>query len=178
MININRASQRSIYPYFCQVHYVIPNLYHGFPPCNVIKTAVQALCNSLKGGLDANSQQCQSIMPPIRTGFKQKNVIRLVIAIVANSWRALQILQQPLDNDISFSMSSYRNLLVNNCLSLKDFNYNQAMALINSSSDPYFKNVLVAQNNRTQARQVQQQSLGPVGALGVQRNPDTLAECI
>jgi hypothetical protein len=52
------------------------------------------------------------------------------------------------------------------------------MALINSSNDPYFQNVLVAQNNRIQARQVQQERLGPVDALGVQQNLDTLAECI
>jgi hypothetical protein len=86
----------------------MPNLYYGFPPCNVIITAVKAFYNSLKGGLDANSQQCQSIMPPIRAGFEQKYVICLVIAIVTNWWRALQVLQQPLDNDRSFSMSSYR----------------------------------------------------------------------
>jgi len=52
------------------------------------------------------------------------------------------------------------------------------MALINSSSDPYFQNVLVAHHNRTQARQNQEERLGPVDALGVQRNPDTLAEHI
>jgi hypothetical protein len=78
---------------------------------------------------------------------------------------------------MSFSMSSYRKLLVNNCLSLKDFNYNLAMALINSSNDPYFQNLLVAQNNRIQASQVQQERLGPVDAPCVQQNLDTLAEC-
>jgi len=170
---------KSRWPFFhLACSYVMPNLYYGFPPCNLIKTAVQVLYNSLKGGLDANSQQCQSIMPPIRAGSDQKYVMRSVIAIVTNSWRALQILQQQLDNGMSFSMSSYRKLLVNNCLSLKDFNYNLAMALINSSNDPYFQNVLVAQNNRIQARQVQQERLGPVDALGVQQNLDTLAECI
>jgi len=37
--------------------YVIPNLYFGFPPCSIIKTCVQVLYNSLKGGLNSNLQQ-------------------------------------------------------------------------------------------------------------------------
>jgi len=58
--------------------------------------------------------------------------------------------------EMTLSVHSYRKLLVNSCLSLKDFRYKLAMALINSSSDPYFKIVLVAQNKRNQGRQGEQ----------------------
>jgi hypothetical protein len=165
------------WPFFNIAHsYAVPNLQYGFPSCNVIKTAVQALYNSMKGGLDANSQQSLAILPPIKTGFEQKYVIRLIIAIVTNSWRALQLLGQPIDHETSFSMYMYRKQLVNNCLSLKDFSYNLPMALITSSTDPYFQNVLVAHTNRTQNSGRGHQTMPTVDALGVERNPDTLAE--
>jgi hypothetical protein len=65
-----------------------------------------------------------------------------------NAWRAQQLLHQPIDTDSTFSFNSYRKMLVNQYASLKDFNYNLVMAMINSSIDPYFQNVLVAHPNR------------------------------
>lgn len=66
---------RSRWPFFTLAHsYVVPNTNFGFPACSVMKTAVQALYNSLKGGLDANTQQFQAIQPPIKTGFVQNKV--------------------------------------------------------------------------------------------------------
>ena len=49
--------------------YVVLNLPYSFPSCNIIKTAVQALYNSMKVGLDANLQQSLAILPPIKTGL-------------------------------------------------------------------------------------------------------------
>jgi len=77
-----------------------------------MKTAVEALYNNLKGGLDSNSQQFQAILPPIKISFEQIYVILLLISSVINAWRAQQ-----------------------QCSTLKDFNYKIAMALIQRSTD-------------------------------------------
>jgi hypothetical protein len=118
-----------------------------------VKTAVQALCNSLKGGLDAN-----------------------LTSIVMNAWRVQQLLQQPIDTDSTFSFHSYRSLLVNQFASLKDFNYKLAVALIDSSADPYFQNVLVAHPNRTIAEE--QNKINVNAQLGILQDPATLVERI
>jgi hypothetical protein len=56
----------SRWPFFAMARsHVIPNMYFGFPPCSVMKTAVQLLYKSLKGGLDSNTQQFQSIILPL-----------------------------------------------------------------------------------------------------------------
>jgi hypothetical protein len=62
---------------------------------------------------------------------------------VTNAWRAQQLLQLPIDQEIEFSVTAYRNRLVSHCASLKDFNYKLAVALIESLVYPYFQNVLV-----------------------------------
>jgi hypothetical protein len=142
----------------------------------VIKTAVQSLYNSLKGGLDANMQQVQAIQPPVKTRFKQKYLIRLLLSIVMNAWRAQQLLQQPVYPDNNFSFYSYRKLLVNQCASLKDFNYRLVMALIQSSADPYFQNILGAHLNRTVNVARNESNLD--AQLGIARDPATLVNCI
>jgi hypothetical protein len=81
-------------------------------------------------------------------------------------------LNQPIEDEGGFSMHQYRKALVNSCLSLKDFNYNLSMALIQSSSDPYFQNVLIADRNRTRAAEQCHQD-GVIGQV-ITRNPDTL----
>ena len=136
-----------------------------------MKTAIQAVYNSLKGGLDANTQQFMSIMPPIKTGFEQKYVIRLLIAVVTNAWRSQQIIRMPIDSTGQFSMYSYRKSLTNHCPTLKEFNYKLAMALINSSADPYFQNVLGANAARSRS------TAGQVD-IGFTRNPATLKDRI
>lgn len=121
-------------PFFAMTRtYVTSNMYFGFPPCSVIKTIVQSLYISLKGGLDSNLQQFQS---PIHNGFEQKYVIHLMLSIVTNTRRAHQLLNQAIEYDIGFSMHWSRKALANNCLSLTDFNHTLSMALIQSSSDP------------------------------------------
>ena len=66
--------------------------------------------------------------------------------------RAQQLLQQPIDMDGTFSLVSHRKLLVNQCVSLKDFNYKLALTLINSWEDPNLQNVLIANPNRAAAQ--------------------------
>jgi hypothetical protein len=47
----------------------------GFPSCALFKSSFQSLYNVIKGGLDANTQQCVSIHPNVKVSFDQKYVI-------------------------------------------------------------------------------------------------------
>jgi hypothetical protein len=77
---------QSRWPFFKLVrNNVVPDLSYGFPSCSIIIPAVQAIYNSLKGGLDAKSRQLQSILPPIKTEFEQKYKGRLILAIVESA---------------------------------------------------------------------------------------------
>jgi hypothetical protein len=64
----------------------------GFPATSLFKTPFQSTYNALKGGLDSNTQQYCTIKPRLKTKFETKYVIRLILAIVTNSWRAKQFL--------------------------------------------------------------------------------------
>ena len=58
MLNSELKLIASRWPFFTLAHsYVVLNIFYRFPACSVMKIKVQALYNSLKGGLDANSQQ-------------------------------------------------------------------------------------------------------------------------
>jgi len=153
---------------------VVLDCYAGFTPTNVVKTAVQVLYNSMKGGLDSNTQQYCSITPSIRTGFEQKYIICLILCIVTNAWRAQQLLHATIDEEQRFSMMAYRKSLGSTTQTLKDFHYNLAAALINSANDIYFQNVLIAEPNRARRRRAEAQNVNE--ALGFDRQPDTLAE--
>jgi len=72
-------------------------------------------------------------------------------------------------------MHGYQKLLVNNCPTLKEFNYNLATVLFNSSFGRYFQNVLVESSNRRRAT-VGDSNYGMQDDTGTERNPDTLAE--
>ncbi len=65
-------------------------------------------------------------------------------------------------------------MLVNQCVSLKDFNYKLAMALIQSSADPYFQKFLGANERRSLA----QNDITIDAQLGIVRDPATLADRI
>jgi len=65
----------------------------SFPSCQLMKSAAQSVYNSLKGGLDANTQQYRAICPKLNTSFECKFIIRMLLAIVTNSWRAMSLLQ-------------------------------------------------------------------------------------
>jgi hypothetical protein len=67
------------------------------------------LYNSLKGGLDANTEQVASITPGVKVGFKQKYVLRFIIALVTNAWRSIQLLNYGIEiekNDIHKNKTS------------------------------------------------------------------------
>jgi hypothetical protein len=77
-------------------HY--PN--YAFPATSVFKMEVQSLYNTLKGGLDANSQQFTAICPYFKKKFENKCVIRLLLAVVSNSWRGFQMVNSTVDLDM------------------------------------------------------------------------------
>jgi hypothetical protein len=124
-------------------HY--PN--YAFPSTSVFKTEVQSLYNTLKGGLDANSQQFPAICPYFKTKFENKYVIRLLFAVVSSSWRAFKMVNSTVDVD-NFSLHLYRKHLSNTFQSLKDFTYNLGIGLLQSMSNPYFQNVLFSETTR------------------------------
>jgi len=117
----------------------------GFPATSLFKTPFQSIYNAFKGGLDSNTQQYCTIKPMMKTCFETKYVIRLILAIVTNSWRAKQFLTHSTDS--ATGMETYRKQLSNHGPNLRDFAYKLALGLIESSSDPYFQNVLFSQTN-------------------------------
>ncbi len=81
----------------------------GFPSCNIFKASFQVLYNSLKGGLDANTEQVASITPGVKVGFKQKYVLRLISALVTNAWRSLQLLNYGIETKLKKRPSQKQN---------------------------------------------------------------------
>jgi hypothetical protein len=74
------------WPFFTATRrHAIEETESGFPSCNIFKTSFQVLYNSLKGGLDANTEQVASITPGVKVRFKQKYVLRLITALVTNA---------------------------------------------------------------------------------------------
>jgi hypothetical protein len=137
----------------------------GFPATSLFKTTFQAIYNTLKGGLDNNTQQYCTIKPTVKTSFETKYVIRLILAIVTNSWRGKQLLANPTEGVPG--MLSYRKLLSNHGPTLRDFTHKLAMGLIDSSDDPYFQNVLFSRS----------QSTMPTDSLpDIERDPATLGQ--
>jgi len=61
-------------------------------PINLFKSSYQSLYNSLKGGLDANTQQYVSIQPNVSVTFEQKYLLRMLLAGITNAWRAFQLM--------------------------------------------------------------------------------------
>jgi hypothetical protein len=166
---------RSRWPFFKLARsYIVPNMYYGFPSCSVMKTAIQTLYNTLKGGLDSNSQQFQAILPLIKTGFEQKYVICLLISIVTNTWRAQQLLQQQIKPGSGFSLHSYRKLLVTqSVLDTERFQLQTCNGFDSKLYRSVLPNVLVANNNQNPARGQNEMSMD--ARLGIVRDPSTLA---
>jgi len=166
---------RSRWPFFKLARsYIVPNMYYGFPSCSVMKTAIQTLYNTLKGGLDSNSQQFQAILPLIKTGFEQKYVICLLISIVTNTWRAQQLLQQQIKPRSGFSLHSYRKLLVTqSVLDTERFQLQTCNGFDSKLYRSVLPNVLVANNNQNPARGQNEMSMD--ARLGIVRDPSTLA---
>jgi hypothetical protein len=103
----------------------------------MFKSKFQILHNSLKGGLDANTQQYVSMQPLVNKKFEVKYIIRMMKAIVMNARRSYQILLETIDVD-HFTVSLIKKRLRNSRMPLQEFNYNLAVKLINSSMNPKF----------------------------------------
>jgi hypothetical protein len=87
-----------------------------FPGCPLFKTSFQSLYNVVKGGVDANTLIC------------------LILAIVSNSWRAVQQLQ--MDSNIEeLQFSQVQKKLQNSKVKLTKFCYDLAVALICIAND-------------------------------------------
>jgi hypothetical protein len=154
----------------------------AFPATSVFKTEIQTIYNSLKGGLNANMQQFSSICQQLKTKFEQKYIIRLLLAVVTNTWRTFQLLNHKIEED-NFSLHLFWKSLISHCPSLRDFNYNLATVLIQSISNPYFQNVLFAETKRSSTSDGTS-ALAAVSVttsnaeaveLGFQREPETLS---
>ena len=121
---------RSRWPLFnCTRETAIAMNYKGFPPTSLYKTTFQMMYNCLKGGLDANSQQCAAIQPKIKVGFGQKYVVRMILAIVTNSWRAYQVLRSTSELE-QLSYTAVKLRLQRKADKLTEFTFQLAMALI------------------------------------------------
>ncbi len=113
----------------------------GFPKTELFKTSFQCLYNSLKGGLDANTQQYMTIMPKINVKFEQKYVLRMILAVVTNSWRAFQLLR--CTNAIEHtSLISFKTKMKNMKLTLMDYNHKLAIGLLRVADDKKMSNML------------------------------------
>jgi hypothetical protein len=64
---------------------ILPKRDCGMVPVNLFKSSYQSLYNSLKGGLDANTQQYVSIQPNVSVTFEQKYLIRMLLAGITNA---------------------------------------------------------------------------------------------
>jgi CRISPR/Cas system endoribonuclease Cas6 (RAMP superfamily) len=118
----------------------------------MFKSKFQILYNSLYGGLDANTQQYVSIQPPVKTKFEAKYIIHM-IATVTNAWRSYQLLSKTIDVD-HFTLSMFRKQLRNSGMPLQEFNYNLAITLICSSTNPSFLNGIIQATSNEQAMHI------------------------
>jgi hypothetical protein len=105
---------------------------NGFQPTNIFKTSFQTLYNSLKGGLDAYTEQMSSISPGIKVGFEQKYVMCLMTAPVTNAWRSFQLLQYGIEIE-SMNNTKVKQSIKRHGTHLKDFVFQLALSLIRSA---------------------------------------------
>jgi hypothetical protein len=169
---------KSRWPFFNKMRaFTLSTMGVGFPATSLFKTKIQTMYNTLKGGLDCNTQQFSSIMPPIKVSFKQKYIVHMLLGIVINAWRAYQILGHTTDlamESDQFCFQSYKKSLSNHSVTLREFNVNLAMGLIKSAENTFFQNVLFSDVSNT--RQVVAAATNCDENLGFQRNPTTLSE--
>jgi hypothetical protein len=87
------------------------------------------LYNSLKRGLDANTEQVASITPGVKVGFEQKYVLRLITTLVTNAWRSIQLLNYGIEIE-TMTFTKTKLALNHSGIKLKDSTFNLAMGLI------------------------------------------------
>jgi len=108
--------------------------YECYPRLSLFKSIYQSLYNALKGGLDANTEQYISIRPNVSVTFEAKYVLRMILAIVTNSWRAYQLLNIK-GNIKEMTRFQIKKQLQNSAVRLTTFNYDLAMDLIRASDE-------------------------------------------
>jgi hypothetical protein len=166
------------WPFFKSVRefaLAIPTL--GFPATSLFKTSFQTLYNCLKGGLDANTQQYNSILPKLNVTFEQKYVIRMLLSIVTNSWRAFQLLRSNIAIEQS-KFTTFRTKLNKRPEKLTDFNYNLALALLRSAESKTLGNMFLDNPIIIDSSTIGK-NYGEIPAdLGFNRRPETLQERI
>jgi hypothetical protein len=140
---------RTHWPFFYLLRGFVRTRYDppmGFPATSLFKTPFQSTYNVLKGGLDSNTQQYCTIKPTMKTKFETKYVVRLILAIVTNSWRAKHFLTHSMET--AQGMEAYRKQLSNHGPNRREFTYKLALGQSESSSDPYFQNGFILPNKQ------------------------------
>jgi hypothetical protein len=123
------------WPFFSAVrHHAISRTTAGFPPTNIFKTSFQTLYNSLKGGLDADTEQMVSITTGVKAGFEQKYDLRLITALITYAWHSFQLLQHGREIE-SMTFAKVKQTIECNSTRLKAFVYPLSLALIRSADE-------------------------------------------
>jgi len=92
------------------------------------------LYNSLKRGLDANTEQVASITPGVKVGFEQKYVLRLITTLVTNAWMSIQLLNYGIEIE-KMAFTKTKLALNHSGIKLKDSTFNLPMGLIRSADE-------------------------------------------
>jgi hypothetical protein len=101
------------------------------PPLNLFKLASQFVYNKGKGGLDKATEQEARIRPRAKVSFESKYILRLMSAILINSWRCLQactIVRPFLLNTPNPSVTELRRQLYR--MTVEDFKFSFAKKLL------------------------------------------------
>jgi len=104
---------------------------------SLFKSVYQSVYDSLKGGLDANTQQYISICPKVSVSFEAKYILWMLLAIVSNAWRAYQLLNMK-DNFKDMTRTQIKKHLQNYTVRLTQFNYSLALDLIQVADEGCF----------------------------------------
>jgi hypothetical protein len=111
--------------------------YQCYVRMSLFKSVYQSVYDSLKGGLDANTQQYISICPKVSVSFEAKYILWMLLAIVSNAWRAYQLLNMK-DNFKDMTRTQIKKHLQNYTVRLTQFNYSLALDLIQVADEGCF----------------------------------------
>jgi hypothetical protein len=144
-------------------------------PINLFKSSYQSLYNSLKGRLDANTQQYVSIQPNVSVTFEQKYLLQMLLAGVTNAWRAFQLMHLELDKNTDWTYSNVRNKVRKSDHKLKKFMHQLGLSFIRSASHNYAGSDYVLQPDDLRRTAAREQSTA-AETLGFDLDPNTLQQ--
>jgi len=147
----------------------------GMVPINLFKSSYQSLYNSLKGGLDANTQQYVSIQPNVSVTFEQKYLLRMLLAGVTNAWRAFQLMHLELDENTDWTYTNVRNKVRKSDHKLKRFMHQLGLSFIKSASHNYAGSDYVLQPDDLRRTAARERST-VAETLGFDPDPNTLQQ--